>query len=233
MTKIEDYKTPKSFLGRYADPVKNILGKNFEVDGWITSEFVMRELVPIVGFHPYPLPELFLLTAVCCWYKPRYIFEWGTNVGKSARIFHEISTKFGLKAKVYTVDLPEISTHPELPKEDQLGYFIKNVPEVFSLRGDGLDESLKIIRQEKLKNSRLLFFLDGDHSFRAVNHELTTIYSRLNKACVLVHDTLDQTSESGYNLGPRQAINTLLDRDKKRRILVETTMSLPGMTAIL
>lgn len=233
MAKIDNYQSPKNVFGIYEDPVKGLLGKKFEVNGWIVSEFVIKELVPVVGYHPYPLTELFLLTSICCWYKPKFIFEWGTNVGKSARIFHEINSKFGLSMKIYTFDLPNASVHPELPKEDQLGYYINNIREINLIRGDGITESLKIINEKKIKNAKLLFFLDGDHSYKSVFDELTNIYSDVKHACVVVHDTFNQTSKSKYNLGPHLAVKSFLSLHKDHHVLAEASMSLPGITALL
>ena len=71
----------------YGDPLVNAHCREFEVNKWALSEFVVHRLLPIVGIHPYPLDELLLMSAAVCRLRPRHIFEWGTNVGKSARIF--------------------------------------------------------------------------------------------------------------------------------------------------
>ena len=67
---------------------KNTQGE-FEVNNWIISEFIVEKLVPVVGVHPFPLDELSLMTAAVCRFQPELIFEWGTNIGKSARIFSQ------------------------------------------------------------------------------------------------------------------------------------------------
>ena len=75
----------------YKDPALNLSSTEFEVNNWIVSEFVIHRLAPIVGTHPFPLDELMMMTAATCRFKPEIIFEWGTNIGKSARIFYPFS----------------------------------------------------------------------------------------------------------------------------------------------
>src|SRR3989344_9247020 len=91
-------------------------GTEFEVNNWVTSDFIVNKLVPIVGFHPFPLNELMLMTSAVCYFKPEFIFEWGTNIGKSARIFYEISKAFDIKTEVHSIDLPDDVFHDEHPK---------------------------------------------------------------------------------------------------------------------
>jgi hypothetical protein len=57
-------------LREYPDPVMNKNCTEFEVNNWIISDFIIRELVPIVGTHPFPVNEQFLLTAIVCRFKP-------------------------------------------------------------------------------------------------------------------------------------------------------------------
>ncbi|MDQ3112117.1 MAG: hypothetical protein M3R17_19715, partial [Bacteroidota bacterium] len=73
----------------FKDPSLNENASEFEVNNWVVSEFVIDKLVPAVGMHPFPINELMLMTASVCRFKPELIFEWGTNIGKSARVFYE------------------------------------------------------------------------------------------------------------------------------------------------
>jgi predicted O-methyltransferase YrrM len=100
----------------YQNPAVNDYCSEFEVNNWIISDFVVSELTPIVGFHPFPLSELMLMTAATTKFKPTHIFEWGTHIGKSARVFYEISDKFKLKSKIYSIDLPDEKEHNEHPQ---------------------------------------------------------------------------------------------------------------------
>ena len=78
------------------DPVKNTGCTEFEVDNLVLSRFVLRRLVPVVGYEPYPLNELMFMGAAMCRVRPTHLIEWGTNIGKSARIFAETNDEFGL-----------------------------------------------------------------------------------------------------------------------------------------
>ena len=87
----------KMFTKKYSSPILNDGCGKFEINNWIISNFVIRELISIVGIKPYPLNELMLMTAAVCTLKPTHIFEWGTHFGKSARIFYETATQEQLR----------------------------------------------------------------------------------------------------------------------------------------
>ncbi len=233
MAKVNQNISYRSLTGRYPNPLANFVGKRPEVNGWVISEFVLRKIVPVVGFHPYPLTEEFLLAAVTCWYHPEYIFEWGTNIGKSARIFYEVVTQFDLKSNIYIIDLPEGEVHIELPQKGEAGFFIKDIPKVNFLRGEGLTTSLGIVNDKSIYNKKILFFLDGDHSYETIKNEIEEIYKVCQHACIVVHDTFFQTEESNYNIGPYKAIHEFLETHSNRKIIFSADMSLPGMTAII
>ena len=82
---------------KYSDTTIRHKGGTMEVNKWVISKFVIDKLVPIVSVHPFPLDELMFLTSSVCWIKPDYVFEWGTHVGKSARIFYEVKKTFNSK----------------------------------------------------------------------------------------------------------------------------------------
>uniref|UniRef100_UPI004027580E hypothetical protein n=1 Tax=Candidatus Wunengus sp. YC61 TaxID=3367698 RepID=UPI004027580E len=111
---------------KYPDPVRNSGCSEFEVDNWIISEFVLNELVPIVDIHPHPLNELMFMTATICRIKPTHIYEWGTHIGKSARIFYEITKHFHITSQVHSIDLPNDVAHGEHPKQTR-GILVKNI----------------------------------------------------------------------------------------------------------
>jgi cephalosporin hydroxylase len=157
------------------DAVLNPQCERLEVNNWVVSEFVMYDLVPVVGVHPYPLNELCLMVTAVAALKPTHIFEWGTNLGKSARIFYETAWRFGVDIQIYSVDLPEEVDHVEHPHEKR-GMFVKGLDGVTLLLGDGLDTSLKLCRELKSQGAFLpLFFIDGDHSYDSVRRELEAI----------------------------------------------------------
>lgn len=216
--------------GKYPNPVRNTRCSEFEVDNWIISKFVLKELVPVVGIHPYPLNELMFMTGVVCRIKPTHIFEWGTHVGKSARVFYEITKHFDITSDIHSIDLPDAVKHIEHPGQSR-GALVRNIPEVTLHQGDGLDVSLGLYKQIKGK-SRPLFFLDGDHQYASVKRELACITHAAPRAFVLIHDTFYQSKKSGYNIGPYRAIRNIPQGKPSRYMSLSTNLGLPGMTFI-
>jgi cephalosporin hydroxylase len=216
-------------IGR-ENPARNVACSEFEVDNWAISQFVVRRLVPIVGCHPFPLHELMLMVAAVCRFEPAEIFEWGTHIGKSARIFREITAHYGLEADIHSTDLPDDAEHPEHPHAER-GRLVRGLPRVHLHQGDGLDTSLDLWRYNGRK-PRPLFFLDGDHAYESVLRELTGIADAVPDASVLVHDAFYQSPESGYNIGPSLAVEaTRADRPGRYR-KQHSGLGLPGMTLL-
>jgi cephalosporin hydroxylase len=214
----------------FPDPTPNGKGSEFEVDKWIISDFIVTRLVPTVGTHPYPLDELLLMTAAVCRLKPTHIFEWGTHVGKSARIFFEIAKAFRIATEIHSIDLPDESHHAEHPGRKR-GMLVKGIPEVMLHMGDGLEESMKVV--DKVQgNIKPLFFLDGDHAYASVMRELAEIMTRVPNASILVHDTFYQSPDSGYNIGPHRAVTGALTSTPNRYKEISTNAGLPGMTLL-
>ena len=117
-----------------------------EVNNWVISEFIIHKLVPVVGIHPYPINEQCLMVAAVCALKPVLIFEWGTNLGKSARIFYETAREFKVRMEIYSIDLPDDVDHVEHPVKRR-GMYVKNLEGVHLLQGDGLETSLSVYRE--------------------------------------------------------------------------------------
>jgi cephalosporin hydroxylase len=204
-------------------------GKEFETNGWDISSFILRKIVPIVGVRPFPLNELQLMVSAVAWSKPTHIFEWGTHVGKSARIFYETCIFLKNNAVIHSIDLPDDVAHTEHPHNSR-GKLVRNKKNVILLQGDGVDTAIKIY-QNLGPGAKPLFYLDGDHSYDTVVRELSSIIGKVHKPSIILHDTFYQTEESGYNTGPYRAINDVLlnfpDSKFKR---IDTNTGLPGMT---
>lgn len=213
-----------------ADPVRNVDCAFWEVNNWAISEFVVKRLVPLVGWHPFPLNEQMLMTAAVCRIKPAVIFEWGTNVGASARIFHEIGRAFALEMQIHSIDLPDDAEHGEHPGR-QRGRLLRGISAVRLHQGDGLDVALKILGNLPQKDS-VLFFLDGDHAYDSVYRELKTIVTTVPSASVLVHDTFCQSAGSGYNTGPYHAVQDVLAETDGNFDVFSQNLGLPGMTLL-
>ncbi len=214
----------------FEDPAKNLDCTEFEVNNWVVSDFVVNTLVPVVNFHPFPLNELMLMTATVCRFKPELIFEWGTNIGKSARIFYEISEAFNINTEIHSIDLPDDVFHNEHPQHKR-GMMVKGLKKVTLHQADGLKCSLDLIKEKKVKGN-VLFFVDGDHSYETVKNELTTILTNVPDAKVLLHDTFYQSDGSKYNIGPYKAVKEVLDGMKEKYQVISTNMGLPGMSLV-
>ncbi len=211
------------------DPAKNLNSTEFEVNNWVVSDFVVNNLVPVVSAHPFPLNELMLMTATVCRFKPELIFEWGTNIGKSARIFYEITKAFNIKSEIHSIDLPDDVFHNEHP-QDNRGKMVRGLKEVTLHQADGIECSLRLIKQKSPKG-KVLFFVDGDHSYESVKKELSAILQNVPDAAVLLHDTFYQSEDSKYNIGPFKAVKEVLGNYKGYE-LISTNMGLPGMSLV-
>ncbi len=215
---------------RRQNPAKNAACSEFEVDNWAVSQFVLQRLVPVVGVHPFPLHELMLMVAAVCRTQPSQIFEWGTHIGKSARIFYECAVHYGIDADIHSSDLPDDVDHVEHPHAER-GKLVRGLPRVHLHQGDGLDTSLEIWRSAGCR-PRPLFLVDGDHEHASVLRELTGIAREIRDASILLHDSFNQSEASGYNVGPYRAIQDMLATDPGRYRKVESGLGLPGMTLL-
>lgn len=214
----------------FSSPLTNPESTYFEVNNWVLSDFVLDKLIHFAGTRPFPLNELLFMSGTIIRFQPDHLFEWGTHVGKSARIFYETGRTFNIKCTIHTIDLPDEVDHIEHPGR-QYAILIRNIPQIQKYRGDGLDESFRIASSLPT-NTRFMFFLDGDHSYTSVHRELDAIIQSFPHACVLLHDTFFQTADSGYNIGPYQAIDTALKSNGEKYQVIHTATGLPGMTLL-
>jgi cephalosporin hydroxylase len=210
--------------------VRNPACSEPEVDSWVVSRLVLSRLVPVVGSHPFPLHELMLMASAVALVRPEMIFEWGTHVGKSARVFFEAARQFDVDVQIHSVDLPDDVEHGEHPGSRR-GALVRGLPGVHLHQGDGLDVSLEIWRRDP--RSRALFFVDGDHAYSSVQRELRGIIETVPQAAILLHDTFFQSPASAYNVGPAQAIVEALEAHPGRYRRMDSGLGLPGMTLLL
>lgn len=212
----------------YTDPRPTHLGQLFEVDNWIISQFVLKVLIPIVGYKPFPLPELQLMVAAVTYFKPTHLFDWGTHIGKAARIFWEARQAFNLNYLQYSIDLPESVDHPEHPHQKR-GQLINRIPEINQIEGDGVTEAVRLCTTTSSHHP--FFFLDGDHQYSTVKRELGMLIRDIPNPIILVHDTFMQDKISIYNLGPAKAIEGFHHHHPQYQLL-ETNLGLPGMSLL-
>jgi len=211
-------------------PAKNPACAEFEVDNWAVSRFVLANLIPAVGVEPFPLHELMLMSSAVCRLRPPQIFEWGTHVGKSARVFYECARHYGIAVQIHSVDLPDEVDHVEHP-QGLRGRLVRGLPGVHLHQGDGLEVSFSVWRASG-RVPAPLFFIDGDHAYESVLRELSAVASEIPGASALLHDTFNQSSGSGYNVGPHRAIEEVLRTHPGRYRRIDSGLGLPGMTLL-
>ncbi len=215
---------------KFPDPRLNKDCTEIEVNKWVISNFIVKGLVPVVGVHPYPLDELMLMTTAVTFFRPQYIFEWGTHIGKSARIFYEITKAFNITCSIHSVDLPSDVKHIENPGQTR-GMMVKEIKEIFLHEGNGVTKAFEIINSIS-EEIQTLFFVDGDHSFESVKRELILILEKVHNPVVLLHDTFFQSAESNYNIGPFRAIKEAIKGEENCYEIISTHSGLPGMTLL-
>lgn len=119
---------------------------------------------------------------------PDVIFDWGTNLGASARIFHELHY-----CEVVTVDLPPAL---EPLDRDHAGVSTGRIlhPSIRQLHGDGVTMALQTFREGPYVKP--LFFLDGCHLAENVFREIWSINRVCPQGSLLIHDTRQQPGKS-------------------------------------
>ncbi|MDZ4742358.1 MAG: CmcI family methyltransferase [Verrucomicrobiota bacterium] len=202
-----------------------------EINKWVLSDFLLERVIPVVGIHPYPIDELMLMSSSLILSRAKLVIEWGTNIGKSARIFHETKQAFDLDCVIHSVDLPPDVDHVEHPGQRR-GELVREISSVRLHEGDGLIVAKKLVTDIG-DDEGVLFFLDGDHSYETVQKELKSVFSMCPRASVLLHDTFYQEEASGYNIGPFKATNEYLDSMSETHFVFRTNLGLPGMTLLL
>ena len=153
------------------------------------------------------------------------VFEWGTNVGNSARIFSWISNAFSIPTQVHSIDLPPEVAHPENVKELR-GLLVRDFPDVTLHLGDGVEVAVRLCQE--LKPKRPLFYVDGDHAKETVIRELDRIREVAPTAPII----LDDTYSWGAGHGPRGAMLDFLGRYPDEYRLFECVAGLPGMSML-
>ncbi|MEW6001828.1 MAG: class I SAM-dependent methyltransferase [Nitrospirota bacterium] len=202
----------------------------FEVNKWNISAFLIKKVIGLVGIHPYPMDELMLMVSACIVFRPELIIEWGTNVGKSARVFYETVRHYRIKSEIVSIDLPIHVTHPENVKRRRAKYIKRK--KVSLLLGDGAEIAAKVVKERSQSlNGYILYFLDGEHSYETVKREIGTLYMIYPKTIFLVHDTFFQREWSNYNIGPFKAVENFIKNHSDWKTVACTT-GLPGMTLV-
>jgi cephalosporin hydroxylase len=199
-----------------------------EADTSELGQFVWRRLLPLAGTTPFPPHELMLMSAAVTWLRPKLIVEWGTNVGVSARIFSEVSRRYGIAAEIHSIDLPRSVHHHEHPGQRR-GLLVRG-RDVILHEGDGPTIAARLISAAQC--ARPLVFIDGDHARESVLRDAREVLCVAPTACLLFHDTFYQPS-SEYNHGPHEAIRQIAGKLPGPCQIVEAGLGPPGMTLVV
>lgn len=167
-----------------------------EADVGQLDGFVLEKILPKTGLL-YPFAEMALMALVVDRVQPTHIFEWGTNIGGSAKVFYHITESLGLDIPIHTWDLPEDVSHGQHPGENH-AKLAKGLSRVHLHRDDGLKGALAQYQIEKKKNQKIrpLFFVDGDHSYKSVIREITGLIAVQDEFHLLAHDTFPQKPDA-------------------------------------
>jgi len=163
-----------------------------EANSFELDRFVLEKILPHAGWL-YPVAEVSLMALVVDRVRPTHIFEWGTNIGGSAKIFHLITEALQMNTEIHTWDLPENVPHGQDPGTEH-GKLARGLPRVHFHREDGLAGALAKMKSERNQHPqfRPLFFVDGDHSYTSVIREITGLISAQEEFHLLAHDTFVQ-----------------------------------------
>lgn len=203
-------------------------GASLECDPSELGQFVWRRLLPIVGTRPFPPHELMLMAASMLWLRPNVVIEWGTNIGLSARVFHEVNVHYKLGAEIYSIDLPDSVEHCEQPGRLR-GLLVRGLP-VHLHQGDGATVASVILRKNGCNDP--LVFIDGDHERESVLTDGRTILKVAPEAALLFHDTFYQPTSS-YNNGPYEAVQEIVATLERPAQIIEAGLGCPGMILVL
>lgn len=199
-----------------------------ECDTGELGQFVWQRLLPIVGPKPFPPHELMLMGAAMLWLRPQMIVEWGTNVGVSARVFHELNVHYRIGAEIHSIDLPDGTAHREAPHRLR-GILAWGLP-VTLHQGDGPIVASTLLREKACQAP--LVFIDGDHERDSVLRDAHAILEVAPEAGLLFHDTFYQPTSS-YNHGPHEAVQEILMSVRGPAQVIEVGLGCPGMTFVL
>jgi hypothetical protein len=137
----------------------------------------------VLGYTP---AEIRFVYATMAELRPDWLCEWGTNVGHSARLFHEARVALELDCELHSVD--SLAEPPVLRPADEgrrrgemaWGYGVNWYV------GDGAEVAVRLYA--RTARSRPLLFLDSNHEEAEVYTHLSLLGDEIPEAVLLVHD---------------------------------------------
>ena len=137
----------------------------------------------VVGYTP---AEVGFVRETMAQLRPALVVEWGTNVGHSARMFHEARLSLGLDCELHSVD--SVDLVPILRSSDkgrERGAMAADCGVIFHV-GDGAAVAVRLARKRRVL--RPLFFLDTSHEEAETYEHLSLLAEMIPGAVLLVHD---------------------------------------------
>lgn len=189
----------------------------------------IKDRIARLGIPGYGEDEIEFIVQTLRLAKPKAIFEWGTNYGASARIFHEAASILKLDCVIHTTELPiELAGISPEHAGTNTGVIFHGIDSIVRHTGDGVTESLLAYRQGG--SPRSLFFLDGDHTTENVLRELRWVHAVAPKAIILVHDVSPDRQPHSHAHGPHRALEQF--RRECGAYLVKIVASQAGMARL-
>ncbi|MGO8703713.1 MAG: CmcI family methyltransferase [Candidatus Brocadiia bacterium] len=208
-------------FGRPPPPPPLAQGPRLEVDKRYAAQLVY-DIAREMDSWSYAWDEMMLMAAAFQYHRPSVVVDIGTQNGRSARIWYELSIRLGIPAEIHTIDLAD-PRHPQYAGKDQ-GEFIRGLPVVQHI-GDGFTIATEILSGRPAATA--LVYLDDDHSYENVRRELQLV-ALIREGCVLVHDSFYQP-EPAYDRGVYRAIEDSLP-DLNVAQVIHLQIGRPGMS---
>lgn len=152
----------------------------------------LTEIVERIGLTGYSHEEITMIYETMDELRPEIIVEWGTNVGTSARIFHEARNLLKLPCEVHSVEIQR-----ELGEGwgHERGHHVKGLPVTLHV-GDGVTTGVDLWHESGAE--RALFFLDDNHAEAEVLRQMRLIHIEAPQAVMLIHDTHYPVAVAGF-----------------------------------
>lgn len=154
----------------------------------------------------YSTEEIEFIYTTMAEFKPDFLVEYGTNIGQSARIFHEARKWLQIDCVIHSVEIQrELGAGWPHPR----GHYVKDLPVNLHI-GDGVTRGVELFHASGAH--RPLFFLDDNHAESEVLRQMNLIHVECPEAVMLIHDTHTMTPDGLRLHEPGVAVYKFLDK---------------------
>jgi cephalosporin hydroxylase len=170
----------------------------------MVTALTLTDQVLSLGLTGYSPEEIELIYTTMSEYQPDLVIEWGTNIGTSARIFHEARQLLDLACVIHSVEImPDLGDSWVFKR----GHHVQGLPVNLHI-GDGVTRGIELWHSSGAH--RPLFFLDDNHAETEVLRQLRLIHLEAPQAVMLVHDTHTPFGDGLRLHEPGVAVQTFL-----------------------